>query len=35
MLSFKLFYATNDVLIILDGDLTVPPEDIPKVLEKN
>jgi len=26
--------ATNDVLIILDGDLTVPPEDIPKFWKK-
>lgn len=26
--------ATNDVLIILDGDLTVPPEDIPKFWNK-
>ena len=26
--------ATKDVLIILDGDLTVPPEDIPKFWKK-
>ena len=26
--------ATNDVLIILDGDLTVPPEDIPRFWQK-
>lgn len=26
--------ASNDVLIILDGDLTVPPEDIPKFWKK-
>jgi len=32
---FQAFsHATNDVLIILDGDLTVPPEDIPKFWEK-
>jgi ubiquinone/menaquinone biosynthesis C-methylase UbiE len=30
--AFKI--ASNDVLIILDGDLTVPPEDIPKFWKK-
>jgi SAM-dependent methyltransferase len=27
------FYAKNDVLMILDADLTVPPEDLPKFFE--
>ena len=32
---FQAFsHATNDVLIILDGDLTVPPEDISKFWKK-
>ena len=32
---FAFDKASNDILIILDGDLTVAPETLKKVLEKN